>query len=106
MPGVKTATWYDDDLKVVKTSVVMMGMKMETYQASMERAQNGPREEMRPDLIMKSAAHSNVNLPNPYRLDSIVYRFKVKDAVLGIPKGLDDVRPWSNRSRSTATRPS
>lgn len=90
--SARTQTWYDPGGKVVKTAFKTMGMEMVSLSATQERAQNGPREAIKPDLLLKSAAPSNVALPTPYRLDSVTYRLVAKDKELGIPKGLGDVR--------------
>jgi hypothetical protein len=92
MPGLKTKEWSDENGEVFKTSLNMMGLTIETFRTTEERAQKTEGSELNADMIIESMARSNVLLPNPYRLDAILYQFKVKDADLGMPEDLGDVR--------------
>lgn len=92
MPGIKMHEWFLDDIDVIKSSFRIMGIDFETYRTTRERALGTKGAEIKSDMLIESMARSNINLPAPYRLDSILYRFKAKDAELGIPEGLEDLR--------------
>jgi len=92
LPGVKTYEWWDDDYDVVKTSTAMMGMEIETVRTTRERAMQSGGGELKTDMIVATMARANVNLPRPYRLDSILYRFEATNPDIGIPEGLDSFR--------------
>jgi transglutaminase-like putative cysteine protease len=89
MPGLKTYEWVDEKYETVKTSTDMMGITIESYRTTEERAKKAGGAEIKADMIIETMARSNVNLPNPYRLDSILYRIEAKDPELGLPKHLD-----------------
>ena len=92
MPGQKTHEWCPDDCISVKTSVVAMGIQIETYQTSKERALKAGGGELKADLLIESMAQSNVTLPSPYTLDTILYRFALKNQDYSIPETLADSR--------------
>ncbi|MHC4944118.1 MAG: transglutaminase-like domain-containing protein [Planctomycetota bacterium] len=89
MPGLKIHEWWDDDLDSVKTSMKMMGLVIESYLTTEERAKQASGAELKADMILETMAKANINLPAPYRLDSILYRFKAKDPDLGLPEDMD-----------------
>ncbi len=92
MPGVKTHEYWNDTAHTLKTFTSMMGITIETFQTSKERAALAEGGELKADMILATMARSNVNLPNPYRLDSILYSFTAKDSEIGLPDELDDIR--------------
>ncbi len=92
LPGIKTSEWCDEEFTSIKTVTNVTGIKIETYITTKERAQNSGGGELKADLILETMAKSNINLPAPYSLDSILYRFEAKDPDLGIPEGLGDIR--------------
>jgi len=92
MPGIKSNEWCDENYDIIKTAVNMMGITMETYRTTEKRAKQSGGAEIKADMIIETMARANVNLPNPYRLDSILYEFKVKDTDVGLPKNLADSR--------------
>lgn len=92
MPGVKTNEWLDDNYDTIKTSVSIMGMEIETFRTTKERAQKAGGAELKTDMILETMAKANISLPSPYKLDSILYHFKAKNPDLGIPEGLADFR--------------
>ncbi|MHC4945207.1 MAG: transglutaminase-like domain-containing protein [Planctomycetota bacterium] len=104
LPGVQGNEWWDEDFETIKTSARLMGMLIETYRASEERARQSSGAELKADLIMESMAQANVNLPSPQRLDSILYEFRSKDPVLGLPEDLDSLcQKVLEREGETAT---
>jgi len=92
IPGLKVHEWCDERAEVIKSSMNMMGLTFETIRTTEARANERKAGELKSDLMIETLVRSNVNLPNPYRLDSILYEFKVKDEDLGLPDNLDDVR--------------
>jgi transglutaminase-like putative cysteine protease len=89
LPGVVGTEWWDGKYSTIKSSTRIMGMLIDTYLASEERAKKSSGAELKSDLIMESMAQANVNLPSPQRIDSILYELKSKDPVLGLPENLD-----------------
>jgi len=92
MPDVKTHEWWGDDYDVIKSSMAMMGITLEFVRTTKERAMDSGGGELNADMILETMARANVNLPRPYRLDSILYRFEAKNPDFGIPKGLGSFR--------------
>jgi hypothetical protein len=92
LPGVKINEWCDKNWESQKTSLNMMGISIETFRTTRQRARKSGGGELKPDLLKETLSRSNVNLPRPYRLDSILYRFKAKDTGIGLPDKLDTVR--------------
>jgi len=92
MPGIKSHEWRLDDCDTIKTEVKMMGILMEGYRSTKEKALSVTGGELKADLMMETVARSNIRIPRPYLLDSILYKFEAKDSDLGIPDNLDDIR--------------
>lgn len=89
LPGVKINEWWNEDLETIKMSMKMMGLAMETFRTGKDRALSSKGGELKADMIIETMATAHINLPAPYRLDSILYHFKAKDPELGLPKDLD-----------------
>ena len=92
LPGVKTHEWWDDDYDVLKASTAMKGIEIGFVRSTKERAMKSGGGELKADMIIATMARANVNLPRPYRLDSILYRFEATNPDIGIPEGLDNFR--------------
>jgi hypothetical protein len=90
--GVNTYEWWNNNYDIMKTSLKIMGIQMEIFRTTKERIQARGEAELKADLIMESMARANLNLPRPYRLDSILYRFKTRNPDFRIPGGLDRFR--------------
>lgn len=89
LPGIPTYEWSGEDFMTYKTSVSMMGLDIKAFRTTKERATMAAAEEMKLDVIIETMATSNVNIPVPYKLDSILYRFKAKDKELGLPDNMN-----------------
>ncbi|MFH2000403.1 MAG: transglutaminase-like domain-containing protein, partial [Planctomycetota bacterium] len=89
LPGVNTIEWWSDDFITQKTSVKMMGLSMESFHTTKERAMKEGNSELKGDVILETMAKSNINIPVPYKLDSILYRFIPKDPAIGLPKNMN-----------------
>ena len=92
LPGVTVNEWWDEEGEVIKTSITMMGRARETFRTSGERATHAEKTESKADLLLEAVSHSNINLPNPYRLDSILYTFESRNKDIEFPAGIDDIR--------------
>lgn len=92
MPGMKVHEWLDDNYDVMKTSVSVMGLTIESFRTTKERAVKAVGAELKSDLVKKTILRSNVKLPRPHRLDSVLYRFKTKDQEQTIPPSFGDSR--------------
>ena len=92
LPGVTVNEWWDEEGEVIKTSITMMGKTRETFRTTAERATHAEQTEFKVDLLLEAVSHSNINLPNPYRLDSILYAFKTRKEEIELPAGIDDIR--------------
>lgn len=92
LAGVKTHEWWNNNYDVMKTSTKIMGIQIEAFRTTKERVQARGEAELKADLIVESMARANVNLPRPYRLDSILYCFKARNPDFRIPRGFDSFR--------------
>jgi len=92
LPGIDMHEWWTDKGHYMKTSMNMVGLTLETLRAGEKRAMTTGSAELKTDVLIESMARSNINLPNPYSLDFILYSFEAKDASLGLPENLDDLR--------------
>jgi transglutaminase-like putative cysteine protease len=91
-PGLKVHEWLDDNHDVAKTSVSVLGVTIESFRSTRERAMHPIRAGLRPDVVKRSILRSNVRLPRPYALDSILYRFRGTGSEETIPPGFGDDR--------------
>jgi hypothetical protein len=92
LPGVKTYEWWNNNNDIMKTSSKIMGIQIEAFRTTKEKIQARVNTELKADLIVETMARANVNLPRPYRLDSILYRFKARNPDSRIPRGFDSFR--------------
>jgi hypothetical protein len=105
IPGVKQHEWWNDEAVTMKTSMSMMSILIESYHTTEKRAMTKMGGgELKADMLLESMARSNVNLPNPYGLDSILYQFEVKDKDIGMPDSLDDLRQKVVENNGTVAR--
>jgi hypothetical protein len=92
MPSMKVHEWLNDNYDTMKTSVSIMGITIESFRTTRERAQSAGGMELKADLMMETILRANVQPPRPYRLTSILYRFQIKDPEQSIPKSYGDNR--------------
>lgn len=92
LPGVVVDEWWDEEGAVIKTSTNLMGRKRETFRTTAERANDAKSPGTEAALLLEKASVADINLPNPCRLDSILFRFEARDRNIGLPAGIDDVR--------------
>ena len=97
LPGVVGHEWMDERAHTQKESISMMGLAMEIIRTTRERAQR-PGREVTKDVMTETMGVSNVFLPRPYQLDSVLYAFKAKDPKLGLPRDLAAVGQWVVRT--------
>jgi|GEM_PF-3287168 len=92
LPGVVVNEWWDEEGETIKTSITMMGKRRESFLTTAERATHAEQTEFKADLLLEAVSHSDINLPNPYRLDSILYAIEATKGEIDLPAGIDDIR--------------
>ncbi|MBI1853305.1 MAG: lasso peptide biosynthesis protein [Planctomycetes bacterium] len=93
MPMFKTSEWVAENGDPMKTSVPMMGLKIETFSVNRERALSGSAEAatLSPDVFAKTLVTSKELIPNPRTTESALLRIRPKSADVNLPN-LEDAR--------------
>ncbi|MBI2930131.1 MAG: transglutaminase domain-containing protein [Planctomycetes bacterium] len=81
MPGIVTTVWVDDEARVHKTSVSMMGMKIETERVDRATALVDESGDL-PDILTESFLRPERKLRDPRTTRKATYRITVKDGEL------------------------
>jgi transglutaminase superfamily protein len=93
LPMFKTSEWVGADGTPKKTSVPMMGMKIETFGATKERAMGSGSEgaSLSPEVFAKTMITTKELIPNPRTTESALLRIKPRNADVALPS-LEDGR--------------
>ncbi|MBI4565796.1 MAG: transglutaminase domain-containing protein [Planctomycetes bacterium] len=82
MPGIKTFAWVDAEGTAWVTEVNMLGLTVRTERTTKEEALRDAAAEL-PEVFVKTMPRSNVALPRPREITSLVVRLERSDGLLG-----------------------
>ncbi len=102
--GIDSISWVDDTGEALKTSVSMVGIKMDTLESDREHVAHlldSDAGGATPEVFSQSVIRSNVRLPRPRTLTSILYRITPKSKKDALPEFEDERQHVESKDPAT-----